>query len=67
VILERARVRDTLTLWHLLSRVDAGSRQRVYDRMVELVPLPKTVSPERALQLDPATLKVWREELAWKW
>ncbi|HEY4360478.1 MAG TPA: FecR family protein [Bryobacteraceae bacterium] len=67
VILQRARVRDTLTLWHLLSRVDPAARQRVYDRMVELVPLPKTVSPERALQLDPETLKVWREELAWKW
>jgi hypothetical protein len=66
-VLREARVRDTLTLWHLLSRVAPADRQRVFNRMVELVPLPKTVSPDRALQLDPDTLRIWREELAWKW
>lgn len=66
-ILREAQVRDTLTLWHLLSRVDPAERIRVFNRMVELVPLPKTISRDKALQLDPATLKSWREELAWKW
>jgi hypothetical protein len=66
-ILGQARVRDTLTLWHLLSRVDSAERVRVFDRMVELVPLPASVARDKALQLDPATLKSWREELAWKW
>lgn len=66
-ILQSARVRDTLTLWHLLSRVDAADRRRVYDRMVALMPLPSGVSPDKALQLDAPTLKHWREELAWKW
>ena len=66
-ILNQARVRDTLTLWHLLSRVDPADRVRVFNRMVDLVPLPSGVSREKALQLDPATLKSWREELAWKW
>jgi hypothetical protein len=66
-VLAEARVRDTLTLWHLLSRVELAERQRVYNRIVELVPLPKGVSPDRALQLDSATLNFWREELAWKW
>jgi hypothetical protein len=66
-LLTEARVRDTLTLWHLLSRVEGAERQRVFNRMVDLVPLPKGVSADRALQLDPATLKLWREELAWKW
>jgi hypothetical protein len=66
-VLAEARVRDTLTLWHLLSRVEAADRQRVYNRIVELVPLPKGVAPDKALQLDPETLKRWREELAWKW
>src|SRR5262249_44415956 len=36
-IVAQARVRDTLSLWHLLSRVDPADRQRVFDRMVELV------------------------------
>lgn len=66
-VLSEARVRDTLTLWHILSRVSPPDRQRVFNRMIELVPLPKGVAPDRALQLDPATLKLWREELAWKW
>jgi hypothetical protein len=66
-ILSQARVRDTLSLWHVLSRVEPRDRVRVMDRMVELVPLPAGVSREKALQLDPATLKSWREELAWKW
>ncbi len=66
-VLQSARVRDTLTLWHLLSRVDGADRRRVYDRMVALAPLPSGVSPDKALQLDAPTLKHWREELAWKW
>jgi hypothetical protein len=66
-VLSAARVRDTLTLWHLLSRVDRADRLRVYTRMVMLVPLPDGISPAKALQLDPETLKHWREELAWKW
>ena len=66
-ILNAARVRDTLTLWHLLSRVALADRQRVYNRIIELVPLPKSVPPDKALLLDPETLKLWREELAWKW
>ena len=66
-ILSQARVRDTLSLWHVLSRVEPRDRVRVMDRMVELVPLPAGVVREKALQLDPAALKSWREELAWKW
>ena len=67
VILAGARVRDTLTLWHLLSRVPAEERGRVYDRMAALTPVPEGVSREKALQLDAETLKRWREELAWTW
>jgi hypothetical protein len=60
-------VRDTLTLWHLLSRVDASQRGRIYDRIAALAEPPATVSREKAVALDAATLKHWREELAWKW
>jgi predicted anti-sigma-YlaC factor YlaD len=67
VVLSEARVRDTLTLWHLLWRVNGTERARVYDRIAELTPPPATVSREKALRLDPATLKAWREELAWSW
>jgi hypothetical protein len=67
VMLAESRVRDTLTLWHLLSRVDAGDRARVYDRIAALTPVPAGVTREHVLQLDPATLTRWREELAWTW
>ena len=66
-ILAESRVRDTLTLWHLLSRVEPAERPRVFDRMAALTPLPAGVSREKALLLDPETLKLLREELAWKW
>jgi hypothetical protein len=66
-VLAAARVRDTLTLWHLLSRVNASDRFRVYSRMVVLAPLPNRISKTKVLQLDAQELKYWREELAWKW
>ena len=67
VVRGEARVRDTLTLWHLLSRVDPEERARVFDRMVELTPLAQGVAREKVLELDKDTLSRWREELAWKW
>jgi predicted anti-sigma-YlaC factor YlaD len=67
VILGEARVRDTLTLWHLLSRVEAEDRARVYDRIASLTPVPAGVSREAALKLDAETLKRLKEELAWTW
>jgi hypothetical protein len=67
VVLAESRQRDTLTLWHLLSRVELDERQRIFDRMIALTPLPNGVTREKAMALDPATLKLWREELAWTW
>lgn len=66
-IIAEARVRDTLTLWHLLSRVDAADRIRVYDRIAAFVPPPDAVSRDEILALDADALRKWRQELAWKW
>lgn len=66
-VLSESRPRDTLTLWHLLKRADAGVRPRIYDRMITLAPPPNGVTREKALKLDPETLKRWKEELAWTW
>jgi hypothetical protein len=66
-ILAAARSRDTLTLWHLLARVPVPLRPLVYDRMVSFAPPPAGVTREKALALDPLTLKVWKDELAWTW
>jgi hypothetical protein len=66
-ILSASRVRDTLTLWHLLSRVSAADRGRVYDRIAVLTPIPAGVSRDRVLSLDWETLTRWKDELAWTW
>jgi hypothetical protein len=66
-ILVAARPRDTLTLWHLLSRADAGERPLVYDRMAALAPPPPGVTRERILSLNPEALAQWKNELAWIW
>jgi hypothetical protein len=67
LMLAEARPRDTLTLWHLLSRVDGKDRGRVYDRMVSLTAPPKSVTREGVLQLDEAMLALWKDELTNTW
>ena len=67
VVLKQARSRDTLSLWHLLSSVDAGRRSEVYNRMVVLAPLPAGVSRQQVLELHAESLRRWKEELAWTW
>jgi hypothetical protein len=67
VIFKEARRRDTLTLWHLLSRVDAEDRIRVVDRMIALTPLPSFLTRDLVLKGDPDTLARWKDELMWTW
>jgi len=62
-----ARVRDTLSLWHLIFRVPPEDRARVYDRIAELVRIPPGISRDRALRLDRGELERLKDELAWKW
>ena len=67
-LLAAARSRDTLTLWHLLSRTaNDADRLRVFERMVSFGSLPAGVSREAVLALDKEALRKWREELAWTW
>ena len=66
-VLAESRVRDTLTLWHLLSRVEPGDRGRVFDRIAALTPVPAGISRDLVLRLDPETLRRWKDELAWTW
>ena len=67
IIIREARIRDTLTLWHLLSRADASDRVRVFDRIAAFEPPPTGVSRDQILALDADALRKGREELAWKW
>lgn len=66
-LLSVARVRDTLTLWHLLGRVDGGDRARVYERMVELAPPPPGVTRAGVLALNQQMLDSWKDKLEFSW
>ena len=67
LILKEARPRDTLTLWHLLERVEGNDRERVYDRMAALATPPDGVTREGVLQLDEQMLQEWKDKLADTW
>lgn len=62
-----ARVRDTITLWHLLARVDDNDRVLVYERMAELVPPPPGVTREGVLALNEQMLDAWKDKLEFNW
>jgi hypothetical protein len=55
-ILAAARPRDGLTLWHILPRVPASQRARVFDRFAQLIPLPPQVTRDGVLLLNPSML-----------
>jgi len=52
-ILAEARQRDAISVWHLLRRVSAGDRGRVYDRLAELIRVPADVTRDGVLAGDP--------------
>ena len=66
-VLKGARARDTLTLWHLLSRVGADERARVYERLAALAPPPEGVTREGIVRLDRAMLDAWKDQLEDRW
>src|SRR5437879_6452285 len=43
-----------------------GDRERLYDRITTLKPVPAGVSREQTLKLDPVTLQRWKKESAWQ-
>lgn len=67
IVLAEAREYDTLTLWHLLSRMRGVERGRVYDRMAELIAPPAGVTKEGVMGLDRGMLNLWKKGLEWAW
>lgn len=61
LVLETARPRDALTLWHLLSRGAAAERRLVFDRLASLAPPPAGVSREAVLAGERGPLQAWWE------
>jgi hypothetical protein len=69
LLLNEARPRDTLTLWHLLARVNETDRPRVYEAIAKYVPPPAGVTREGVMRLDDGMLQLWKNELqaSWNW
>ncbi|MEO7659993.1 MAG: FecR domain-containing protein [Pyrinomonadaceae bacterium] len=58
---------DTVSLWHLLSRVEKTDRAAVYDALSEYVKPPSEVTRDGILRLDRKMLSAWREEVESVW
>jgi hypothetical protein len=63
LIVDGARRRDALTLWHLLTRGTPEERARVFDRLSSLAPPPAGVTRERVLAGDRDALQQWWDAL----
>ncbi len=66
-VISEARLRDTLTLWHLLYRVNGAQREQVFERIAALAPPPREVTREGVLQLDEKMLHLWKGYLENSW
>jgi hypothetical protein len=53
IVLRESHIRDALSLWHLLPRMDPQSRGLVYDRLAQLMPPPREVTRDGIISLDP--------------
>ncbi|MCC7389027.1 MAG: hypothetical protein IT431_09700 [Phycisphaerales bacterium] len=65
LVLEQARARDGLTLWHLVPRTMGDDRAAVVDRLSELV--PAVGPPDGVLTLDPAAMEAWWSAVRRSW
>ncbi|HSU89057.1 MAG TPA: zf-HC2 domain-containing protein [Terriglobia bacterium] len=67
ITLQEARVRDALSLWHLLPRLDPESRGLIYDRLAQLLPPPSGVTRDGIIALDRAMLDSWKKVVSQLW
>lgn len=67
IVLRESRIRDGLTLWHLIPRLDAQSRSLVYDRLSQLIPPPPEVTRDGIVALDAKMLDAWKPLVAQLW
>jgi FecR protein/Putative zinc-finger len=66
-IIKEANLYDSLTLWHLLSRVSKNDRGKVFNALANLVEPPANVTVEGVLQLDKKMLDAWWKEIENVW
>jgi hypothetical protein len=59
--------RDTLTLWHVMRRIDPEERGRAYDRLARFAPPPKGAPREAVVRGEHEAIAAYREVLAPLW
>ena len=62
-VLRESRPEDALTLWHLLTRIDAALLPQLIDRLHALVPMPAGVTREGVMAGDRAMRDAWWDAL----
>jgi hypothetical protein len=63
LVLDESTERDEVTLWHLLSRVPAADRDRVFDRLAAFVAPPSGVTRGGIRSGDKRMLDMWWDAL----
>jgi len=59
--------RDSLTFFHLLSRVPEDRREAVLGKLEAIEKAPARASRRQTLALEPAAIQAWREALEARW
>lgn len=67
ILLNEAREKDAITLWHLLSRTNGKEREQVFETLHGLVKLPECCTKEGILKLDKKMLEMWQREIGIVW
>ena len=67
IVIRESHVRDALSLWHLLPRMDTQARGMIYDRLAQLLPPPPEVTRDGILALNPKMLDAWKKVVSQLW
>jgi ferric-dicitrate binding protein FerR (iron transport regulator) len=67
IVIRESHIRDALTLWHLIPRVDTQARGMIYDRLAQLLPPPPEVTRDGIVALNPKMLDAWRKVVSQLW
>ena len=62
-VLDHARIRDAMTLWHLIPRLNGADRIAAVDALAARAPMPAAVTRDAVLRLDRAALDQWWDTL----
>ncbi len=66
-VIKESNLYDSLTLWHLVSRVEKQDRGRIFDALAARVKPPAKVTREGILRLDKKMLDAWWTKIENVW